>query len=360
MVRPGGIDLSAGAGWISSPVAKEHTWRDGKISFRQILYYELGSIGARLPAPILSPIIAAFIRELVRLELSPLELYRVLLGELDVEEVMRVRESGDAAIASSTVGRVLHDMKELVLVVDRQATSLVDRADTDGDRALTVRELAQILGVEGLIDRALGSLGELVVMRSGDVGLAETLRALLVAPFVVGLERVFAIIRRRLRADTEALVKLDSNDDGRITLDELLVSEGVPLSPQVARVLGRLVLSDTVKVNPPVVCAISFVRRAQELGGVLSRTGAAFFEAYGITRVVKRWRADIGAAVPASAEGDSPAGAEADAPSDPSPSATASHTLELAVTTRRRQWRGWRLRRPGTKPRETDPPRTRS
>jgi hypothetical protein len=334
------LDLSAGAGWISSPIADEHTWRDGKTSFRQILYHELGSIGARLPAPILSPIIAAFIRELVRLELSPLELYRVLLGELDVEEVMRLREGGDDAIERSTVGRVLHDMKELVLVVDRQATSLVDRADRNGDNALTVRELAQILGVEKLIDSALGSLGELVVMRSGDVGLGETLRALLVAPVVVGLERVFAAIRRGLRADTQAFVRLDSNDDGRITLDELLALEGMPLPPQVARALSRLVLSDTDTPNLPVVFAIACARRAQQINGMLSRTASTFCEAYGITRVVERLRAIIGIPGPPSGDGDSAAGA---ASSSGQPSVVLAH--EPSSTTRsERRWHKWRWR----------------
>jgi len=75
--RPQGIDFSGGATWLSSPVPEEHDWRFGATSFRKILYFELGSLGARLPAPILSPIIAAFIRQLVKLDLSPLELYKV-------------------------------------------------------------------------------------------------------------------------------------------------------------------------------------------------------------------------------------------------------------------------------------------
>mmetsp|Transcript_46741 Transcript_46741/g.109103 ORF Transcript_46741/g.109103 Transcript_46741/m.109103 type:complete len:370 (+) Transcript_46741:173-1282(+) len=213
--RPQGIDFSGGATWLSSPVPEEHDWRFGATSFRKILYFELGSLGARLPAPILSPIIAAFIRQLVKLDLSPLELYKVLLGELDVEEVVRShkgRAGARQAVEGSRVGRVLHEIKELVLVVDSEAEDLVRRADTDGDSALTVRELFQILGAESALESISPRMSEFVLLRSnsGDGSrfrdsTGETVRIFVMAPFLLGLERFFRVWRKMIREVEDGL-----------------------------------------------------------------------------------------------------------------------------------------------------------
>ncbi|KAG8471056.1 hypothetical protein KFE25_009477 [Diacronema lutheri] len=292
--RPGGLDFSAGALWLSSPVEEEHSWAFGKSSFRAIVYHELGSLGARLPAPVLSPIIAAFIRELVRLDLSPLELYKVLLGELDVEAVVRLRE-GRVDVGNSRVGRILHDMKEVVLVVDREAEDLLLRADEDGDRALTLRELARMLGAERALDSAFGSLGDIVILRlsSDDVSFGETLRSFVMTPFLLGLERAIRAARRAIRAAASAVADLDANADGTLTLDEL-VGDGVArwLPAPLARAARSTIIASTAAPNALVVLVAAATLSARRALAAAHCSANAFDKSFGIgsaSRALARW-----------------------------------------------------------------------
>lgn len=294
--RPAGFDLSGGAVWISSPVEEEHLFSFGKTSSRAIAYHALGSLGARLPAPILSPIIAAFIRELVQLQLSPLELYKVLLGELDVEEVVRIRQGGKTNVQNSQVGRILHDMKEAVLVVDREAEDLLRRADADGDSALTVRELAFMLGAERLFgtELVLGSLGDFVILRSSsstNVSPGETLRSFVMTPFLLGLERAITIAKRAMRTASAELLVLNFDADG------VLVTADKDLSPWLLWVgslpapLARWLRPVVARGTPVFAIATAIASRLAWVLGAAGRTARAMDAAFGISLVCRAfWR----------------------------------------------------------------------
>lgn len=328
--RPAGFDLSGGAVWISSPKEEEHSWSYGKTSTRAIAYHALGSLGARLPAPILSPIIAAFIRELVRLELSPLELYKVLLGELDVEEVVQMRKGGSADVrGGGQVGRILQNMKEAVLIVDQEAEDLVLRADADGDSELTLRELARMLGVERAFDSVLSSMGGFVVLRSsegGDVGPGETLRTFVMTPFLIGLERAIMAVKRATYDASRELLALDADSDGLITLDEVLRSglSARLIPPALLNLLRPIVVTSTTRVNPLVALVAILIDSARRAADAARRSSRAFSRSYGmvpaleaLSRVFGGARAGpSGGAQAAEAERDEPSPARRAAPHD--------------------------------------------
>lgn len=213
--------MSAGLLWLSSPVPHEHEWRFSSTSFRRIVYRSAGTLGARLPEPVLSPIIAAFVRELASRQGSILDICRILLSEVDVEAIVDIR-SEQSGQDSSQVGRLLQDLKDQLLLLDREVNRLVQRGDLDGDMHLTADELLALLAGDSL--RVPNQLRSTVVLQPAQPNTTAltTARTLALASVILALERVSSSLSSQARRGREILRTLDANDDEILTIGEIM------------------------------------------------------------------------------------------------------------------------------------------